>query len=152
MSSDAVIVLDGVEVADALSSTVNGRLDCRAMCAAPRHPASDADTDARAKTSLEAALKHVVADVLPNGPEPMNATFLAAARDSILTTTTIARLRSLLRVTAITAIDFFTEPTIRQLAVRLATREDTQDQLEAIADIYLEVADVAEPAPQPRFA
>lgn len=140
-----------IEVVDAFPLTVNGKLDRRAVRAALEASGAGADAVTYPKTSLEAALQHIVAGVLSNGLESVSADFFAAGGDSILATTAIAHIRSLLQVTTITAADFFTARSVRELAARLTAREDVPDQLETIAEIYLEVAGVAASAPQPNL-
>ncbi|HCS60224.1 MAG TPA: non-ribosomal peptide synthetase, partial [Microbacterium sp.] len=134
-----------IEVVEAIPLTVNGKLDRRAVRTLLEASEDDHSSVTKPESSLEAALQHIVGGVLPRGLASVAADFFVAGGDSILATTAIARIRSLLQATTITAADFFTARTVRELAARLLAREASPEQMELIAEIYLDVADVSAP-------
>lgn len=132
-----------VAVLDSIPLTINGKLD-RRVAKGLLDVAAGFDATSQPETNLEAALQHIIDGVLAKELPSVDVDFFAVGGDSILATTAIARIRSLLQVSSITAADFFTARTVRALAGLLQEREARADQIEQIAGIYLEVA---EPSP-----
>lgn len=135
------MIPERIEVLAEIPLTTNGKLDRRAV-RAQLEAGGAIESSTPPADGLEAAVQHIVSGVLPGGLNSVTVDFFAAGGDSILATSAIARMRSLLQVTTITAADFFSARTVRDISALLRSREDADSPLDAIADIYLEVAEV----------
>ncbi|GAA4387711.1 non-ribosomal peptide synthetase [Tsukamurella soli] len=133
------MIPERIDVLERIPLTRNGKLDRRAVVAA-LPTAGDVGTAVAPSSALEAALLHIVSGVLlPNGLDSVDTDFFAAGGDSILATSVVAQVRSLLQVTTVTAADFFTTRTVAGLAALLGDRAVEPQQLQAAAEIYLDV-------------
>ncbi|MBL1077230.1 amino acid adenylation domain-containing protein [Nocardia sp. 2] len=131
-----------VELLEQMPLTANGKLDRRAVTALLAPSASD-DLDAEPRTDLERALCAIVAEVLNVERIGPNDDFFSAGGDSVLATTTVARVREWLDVDHALVGDLLIGRTVAVLAQRLLARETElghPDRLEAVAQLYLDIA------------
>ncbi|KDF00236.1 peptide synthetase [Mycolicibacterium aromaticivorans JS19b1 = JCM 16368] len=136
-----------IEVFDRIPYSVGGKVDRNAIA---RRLAGrvDAGSGHRPPTgSVQSALVAIVADVLGAAVVGADDDFFALGGDSVLATTLVARIRQRLDVTDVSVADIFATRTVEALARRLGELEPA-DRLDAIAELYLEVArmDTAEVA------
>ncbi|MBF6332578.1 non-ribosomal peptide synthetase [Nocardia transvalensis] len=138
----AYMVPTRLEILDPMPLTANGKLDRRAVLAALRSGAAEAQDNAPS-TDLEAALVDIVSGVLGTDRVGVHDDFFALGGDSVLATTVIARIREWLDAPDTVVADLFATRTIAGLAQRLSTREaanGTPDRLDTVARLYMEVA------------
>lgn len=127
----------------AMPFTDNGKVDRRRVRELLERDAHAPASAAQApRNAVEAALLHIIAEVLPGPLHGIDTDFFEAGGDSVLATTAVARIRRLLHIDALTAASFFTARNVRELAHALREREDPA-RLEAVASIYREVAQEA---------
>jgi mycobactin phenyloxazoline synthetase len=134
-------------VFDRIPYSVGGKVDRNAVA---RRLAErvDAGSGHRPPTGpVQSALAAIVADVLGAATVGADDDFFALGGDSVLATTVVARIRQRLDVTEVSVADIFATRTVEALARRLGELEPA-DRLDAIAELYLEVAlmDTAEVA------
>ena len=131
-----------IEILERMPLTDNGKLDRRAVAALLEPDAARA-VDARPRTALETALATIVAEVLGVERIGVHDDFFGAGGDSVLATTAVARIREWLEVDHALVADLLVGRTVAGLAGRLVERETergTPDRLDAVAELYLEVA------------
>lgn len=143
----AHMVPQHIEVFDRIPYSVGGKVDRNTVAS---RLAERIDTGAGHRPPsgpVQTALAAIVADVLGVPQVGVDDDFFALGGDSVLATTVVARIRQRLDVTAISVADIFATRTVEALAHRLGELEPA-DRLEAIAELYLEVAlmDTAEVA------
>ncbi|MGV0794576.1 non-ribosomal peptide synthetase [Mycolicibacterium sp. XJ1819] len=133
-----------IVVTDRIPFTVNGKID---RAAAARQLAEAdvpvADAYRAPSTPLESALAAIVADVLGNtAPDGVGVDddFFALGGDSVLATQVIACVRDWLDTPTAVVTDMFATRCVAALAERLASRESDSERLDAVAEVYLEVA------------
>lgn len=128
-----------IEVFDRIPYSVGGKVDRNAVA---RRLAECVDTGTGhrpASGPVQSALAAIVADVLGVTSVGVDDDFFALGGDSVLATTVVARIRQRLDVTGVSVADVFATRTVEALAHRLGELEPA-DRLEAIAELYLEVA------------
>ncbi|MCV7017139.1 non-ribosomal peptide synthetase [Mycolicibacterium aichiense] len=128
-----------IEVFDRIPYSVGGKVDRNAVArrlaervdagTGHRHPAGP----------VQSALAAIVADILGATAVGADDDFFALGGDSVLATTLVARIRQRLDVADVSVADVFATRTVEALARRLGELEPA-DRLDAIAELYLEVA------------
>jgi mycobactin phenyloxazoline synthetase len=101
------------------------------------------------RTQLERALCHIVADLLNRDVDAVGVhdDFFSLGGDSVLATQAVAGIRRWLDSGSLMVADVFAARTVATLAQLLIGREAhpgcKEDRLEQVADVYLEIADMA---------
>ncbi|ODQ91188.1 non-ribosomal peptide synthetase [Mycolicibacterium flavescens] len=135
-----------VVVTDRIPFTVNGKIDRPAVARLLVDAEPPAAQAYRAPvTPLESALAAIVADVLGVGDDVrvgMDDDFFSLGGDSVLATQVIARVRDWLDIPTVMVTDMFAARTVAGLADRLIAREPDGERLNAVAEVYLEVAEM----------
>ncbi|OBF96177.1 non-ribosomal peptide synthetase [Mycobacterium sp. 852002-51152_SCH6134967] len=133
-----------IAVSDRIPFTVNGKIDRKAaarLLAAVEPPAAQ---EYRAPaTPLESALVAIVADVLDVDGDVrvgVDDDFFSLGGDSVLATQVVARARDWLDTPTVLVTDMFAARCVAKLADRLLGREPDAERLNAVAEVYLEVA------------
>lgn len=135
-----------VVVTDVIPFTVNGKIDRAAVArllAGAEPPAAQRYREP--STPLESALTAIVADVLNVGGDVrvgVDDDFFSLGGDSVLATQVIARVRDWLDTPSVMVTDMFAARTVAGLAARLIARESDDARLNAVAEVYLEVAEM----------
>ncbi|SEH73906.1 mycobactin phenyloxazoline synthetase [Mycolicibacterium rutilum] len=135
-----------VVVTDRIPFTVNGKIDRTVVT----RMLADADLPVAQEfrapaTPLETALTAIVAETLGIGgdtPIGVDDDFFALGGDSVLATQVIARVRDWLDTPTVLVTDMFAARSVAGLADRLTAREPDGERLNAVAEIYLEVAEM----------
>ncbi len=137
----AHMVPQHIEVLDRIPYTVGGKVDRTAVARRLAATAEPSGGHRPPSGPLQFALSAIVGEVL--GVAQLGATddFFALGADSVLATTVVARIRQRLHVAGISVADIFAARTVEALAHRLVEL-DPPDRLAAIAELYLEVADM----------
>ncbi|GAA3970270.1 non-ribosomal peptide synthetase [Actinomadura viridis] len=128
-----------------LPLTANGKVDRKALTALADAAGGEGGRAYTApRTAVEKVLARIVAGVL--GAERVGADddFFALGGDSVLATSVIARLREALDTTSLPVRVVFAERTVARIARRLGELEADAGRLEAVAGIWLMVADMPE--------
>ncbi len=131
-----------VVVLEAIPLTPNGKVDRRAVATLLEDEAHEGAACAP-RNDVEAALAHIVAEVLGAPAVGVHDDFFALGGDSVLATTAIARIRDWLDVGHAMVADLFAARTVAGLAERLDAREAQRGapgRLAVIARHYLDVA------------
>jgi mycobactin phenyloxazoline synthetase len=138
----AHMVPERVFVLDDLPLTANNKIDRRAVRAeAERRLTATAGTAVAApRTPLEAVVASVWCDALGVERVGVHDEFFAIGGDSVLATAIVAALREALDTRAVSVRALFTAPTVAGLAAELERAEPEPGRLEAVAQVYLEVA------------
>lgn len=130
-------------VTDRIPFTLAGKIDRAAV----QRQLADAEMPAgrgyRAPTNpLESALVAIVARVLgvEAGQVGVDDDFFVLGGDSLLATQAVARMREWLDTSSVMVTDMFAARCVAKLAERLREREPDADRLDAVAEVYLEVA------------
>lgn len=132
-----------IVVADRIPFTVNGKIDRKAVARLLAGAERPAPQGYRAPTTpLESALVAIVAEVLDIEADTVGVDddFFALGGDSVLATQVIARVRDWLDTPTVLVTDMFAARCVWKLAERLIVREADRARLEAVAEVYLEVA------------
>ncbi|MGV0848686.1 non-ribosomal peptide synthetase [Mycolicibacterium phlei] len=132
-----------IVVADRIPFTVNGKIDRTAVARILAEAEPPAAQSYRAPGSpLETALAGIVAETLgvDAGEVGVDDDFFALGGDSVLATQVIARVRDWLDTPTAMVTDMFATRCVAGLAERLAAREADPERLNAVAEVYLEVA------------
>lgn len=134
-----------IVVADRIPFTVNGKIDRQAVArllADAELP--EAQVYRAPATPLESALVAIVAEVLDieTGKVGVDDDFFALGGDSVLATQVIARVRDWLDTPTVLVTDMFAARRVAKLAERLIGREADTERLDAVAEVYLEVAEM----------
>ena len=132
----------------AIAYTVAGKIDRRAVTAELAAAFAAQNGYREPATPLQRALAAIIADVLAADRVGADDDFFALGGDSVLATAAVARIRSWLDAPAAVVADIFATRTVARLAERLAAAETDSGRLDAVAEVYLEVAqlDAAEVA------
>ena len=132
-----------IVVTDRIPFTVNGKIDRTAVARILAEAEPPAGQGYRAPGSpLETALTGIVADILgvDSAEVGVDDDFFALGGDSVLATQVIARVRDWLDTPTATVTDMFAARSVAALAERLTAREADPERLDAVAEVYLEVA------------
>ncbi|GAA2723829.1 non-ribosomal peptide synthetase [Actinocorallia aurantiaca] len=131
---------------DELPLTANAKIDRRALAALVAAETGTGGAQVPPRTALERLIARTMAEVTGTVSVSVGADsdFFALGGDSVLATTVIARLREALDTTSLPVRVLFAERTVERVARRLNELERTPGRLEAIADIWLSVADMSE--------
>ncbi|BBX23207.1 phenyloxazoline synthase MbtB [Mycolicibacter terrae] len=124
----------------AISYTVSGKIDRRAVTAELAAVFAAGDGYREPATPLQRALAAIVAEVLGTARVGADDDFFALGGDSVLATTAVARIRTWLDAPGTVVADIFAARTVVALADRLNARESDPGRLDAVAEVYLEVA------------
>ena len=132
-----------VVVTDRIPFTINGKIDRKAAArqlANAELPA--AQVFRPPSTPLEHALLAIVGEVLDVSPERVGIDddFFSLGGDSVLATQVIARVRDWLDTPTALVTDMFSARCVSRLAERLVGREPDAERLDAVAEVYLEIA------------
>jgi mycobactin phenyloxazoline synthetase len=121
----------------------NGKIDRKAVAGMLAAAEPSAGHGYRApSTPLELALAAIVGDVLGRNGIGVDDDFFALGGDSVLATTTVARIRDWLDTPTVMVPDIFATRTVDALARRLSAREPDSDRLEQVAELYLEISEM----------
>ncbi|VEG40126.1 amino acid adenylation enzyme/thioester reductase family protein [Mycolicibacterium flavescens] len=133
-----------IAVSDRIPFTVNGKIDRKAAAWLLADVEPPAAQEYRAPaTPLESALVAIVADVLDVDDDVrvgVDDDFFSLGGDSVLATQVIARVRDWLDTPTVLVTDMFAARCVAKLAERLLGREPDAERLNAVAEVYLEVA------------
>ena len=133
---------------DTIPFTVGGKVDRRAVdsvlaASAARHGDQRGPDFRKPTTALERALARIIADILGRDQVGAADDFFALGGDSVLAAQTVGRIRKWLDAPSIMVADIFAARTVAALATVLAGHESGSDRLEQVAELYLEVVDMA---------
>lgn len=133
-----------IVVSDRIPFTVNGKIDRTAVARLLADAEPPAAQAYRAPaTPLESALVAIVADVLDVDDDArigVDDDFFSLGGDSVLATQAIAQVRDWLDTPTVLVTDMFAARCVAKLAERLLRREPDAERLNAVAEVYLEVA------------
>lgn len=134
-----------IAVTDRIPFTLAGKIDRAAVqrqLAAVEVPAGHAYR--APSTPLESALVAIVARVLgvDAGQVGVDDDFFALGGDSLLATQAVALVRDWLDTSSVMVPDMFAARCVAKLAERLREREPDSERLDAVAEVYLEVAEM----------
>ncbi|MEB3067717.1 non-ribosomal peptide synthetase [[Mycobacterium] vasticus] len=125
---------------DAIPYTVAGKIDRRAVTAELAAAFAAEEGYREPATPLQRALAAIIAEVLSADRVGADDDFFALGGDSVLATTAVARIRTWLDMPGAVVADIFATRTVAGLASRLAAGEADPRRLDAVAEVYLEVA------------
>ncbi|BBY35074.1 non-ribosomal peptide synthetase [Mycolicibacter minnesotensis] len=131
-----------LQVVTAIPYTVSGKIDRRAVTAELAAALAATDGHREPAGPLQGALAAIIAEVLGRGVAGLGADddFFALGGDSVLATAVVARIRTWLDVPGAVVADIFATRTVAKLAERLTSRDTDPGRLDAVAEVYLEVA------------
>lgn len=137
-----------LQVVSAIPYTVSGKIDRRAVTADLAAAMAAGDGYREPAGPLQRALAAIVAEVLGAARVGADDDFFALGGDSVLATAAVSRIRTWLDAPGAVVADIFATRTVAGLASRLAAAEADAGRLDAVAEVYLEVAqlDAAEVA------
>ncbi len=124
----------------AIPYTVSGKIDRRAVTAELAAGMAASDGYREPVTPLQRALGAIISEVLGVARVGADDDFFALGGDSVLATTAVSRIRTWLDAPGAAVADIFATRTVAKLADRLAAAEPDPGRLDAVAEIYLEVA------------
>ncbi|WP_375484798.1 phosphopantetheine-binding protein, partial [uncultured Mycobacterium sp.] len=138
----AYMVPRHLSLVDRIPFTAGGKIDRRTVADQLKASlAGSAQPDRRAaSTPVEAALAAIIGGVLGVETVGVDDDFFALGGDSVLATQAVARIRTWLDAPHAMVADMFAAPTVSALARLLSCREHDGGRLDAVAEIYLEVA------------
>ncbi|MEB3061608.1 non-ribosomal peptide synthetase [[Mycobacterium] zoologicum] len=129
-----------LRVVSAIPYTVSGKIDRRAVTAEVAAAFAAGDGYREPVTPLQRALAAIIAEVLRADRVGLDDDFFALGGDSVLATAAISRIRTWLDVPGAVVADIFATRTVAGLAARLTAAEADPGRLDAVAEVYLEVA------------
>ncbi|ORW16648.1 non-ribosomal peptide synthetase [Mycolicibacter nonchromogenicus] len=124
----------------AIPYTVSGKIDRRAVTAELAADMAAGDGYREPAGPLQRALAAIIAEVLGVARVGADDDFFALGGDSVLATAAVSRIRTWLDAPGAVVADIFATRTVAGLAARLAAAEDAPGRLDAVAEVYLEVA------------
>jgi mycobactin phenyloxazoline synthetase len=134
-----------IVVTDRIPFTVAGKIDRKAAARQLADAEPPAAQAYRAPaTPLESALVAIVAEVLDVAAERvgLDDDFFSLGGDSVLATQVVARVRDWLDTPTAVVTDMFATRCVSKLAERLLGREPDGERLNAVAEVYLEIAEM----------
>ncbi|GAY08790.1 salicylate synthase [Pseudonocardia sp. N23] len=139
------MVPEEVVVLDVLPLTGNNKIDRKAVRelasqALGREPAAAE----LARTPVERVIAAVWRDVLGVEQVGVHDEFFAIGGDSVLATSIVAALRDALDTRSVSVRSLFGAPTVAGLAAAMVDAEDEPDRLDAVAHVWLEVAELSD--------
>lgn len=137
-----------LQLVSAIPYTVSGKIDRRAVSTELATALAATDGHREPVGPLQRALAAIIAEVLGAARVGADDDFFALGGDSVLATAAVSRVRTWLDVPGAVVADIFATRTVAKLAERLTSRETDPGRLDAVAEVYLEVAqlDAAEVA------
>ncbi|KLO27898.1 peptide synthetase [Mycolicibacter heraklionensis] len=129
-----------LHVVSAIPYTVSGKIDRRAVTAELAAAMAAGDGYREPVGPLQRALAAIVAEVLGAARVGADDDFFALGGDSVLATAAVSRIRTWLDAPGAVVADIFATRTVAGLASRLAAAEADPGRLDAVAEVYLEVA------------
>ncbi|MGE2690385.1 amino acid adenylation domain-containing protein [Mycolicibacterium pulveris] len=132
-------------VSDRIPFTLAGKIDRAAVQRQLAQAEVPAGNAYRAPSNpLESALVAIIARVLGVGAHQVGVDddFFALGGDSLLATQAVARVRDWLDTSSVMVTDMFAARCVAKLATRLREREADSERLDAVAEVYLEVAEM----------
>lgn len=132
-----------VEVADAIPLTGNGKIDHAAILALTERRYA-ADDYVAPRNALERALTLILGDVLEVQRVGIDDDFFRIGGDSVRGTLAVARVMEGLDTQEVSVGDLFLGRTVRGLADRMIARSSDTTRLDAVAQIYCEIADMTD--------
>ncbi|MGB3521268.1 MAG: amino acid adenylation domain-containing protein [Mycobacterium sp.] len=129
-----------LQLVSAVPYTVSGKIDRRAVTAELAAAMAAGDGYREPSGPLQRALAAIIAEVLGAARVGADDDFFALGGDSVLATAAVSRIRTWLDAPRAVVADIFATRTVAGLASRLAAVEVDPDRLDAVAEIYLEVA------------
>lgn len=127
----------------AIPYTVSGKIDRRAVAAELVAAVAAVDGYREPVTPLQRALTAIITGVLGVdrvGRVGIDDDFFALGGDSVLATAAVSRIRTWLDAPGAVVADIFAARTVSRLAERLAAGDADPGRLDAVAEVYLEVA------------
>ncbi len=142
------MVPDLIVPVDAIPYTVGGKIDRKSADvvlarAVQRRSEETAPSHRGPSTTLERALTDITAGLLGIDGPSVDDDFFALGGDSVLATQLVARIRAWLDIPTVMVADIFAARSISKLALLLTGREAGSSRLAEVAQIYLEVAEMA---------
>ncbi|OBG40246.1 non-ribosomal peptide synthetase [Mycolicibacter heraklionensis] len=137
-----------LQLVSVIPYTVSGKIDRRAVTAELAAAMAAGDGYREPAGPLQCALAAIIAEVLGGARVGADDDFFALGGDSVLATAAVSRIRTWLDAPGAVVADIFATRTVAGLAARLAASEADPGRLDAVAEVYLEVAqlDAAEVA------
>ncbi|MGB3332711.1 MAG: amino acid adenylation domain-containing protein, partial [Mycobacterium sp.] len=129
-----------LQLVSAIPYTVSGKIDRRAVTAELAAAMAAGDGYREPSGPLQRALAAIVAEVLGAARVGADDDFFALGGDSVLATAAVSRIRTWLDAPGAVVADIFATRTVAGLASRLAAAEADPGRLDAVAEVYLEVA------------
>ena len=137
---------------ESLPLTANGKVDRKALAALVAAEAGEGAAHVEPRTALEKVIARVIGEVLNVERVGADDDFFALGGDSVLATNVIARLREALDTTALPVRVVFTQRTVARIAQRFAELDAEPGRLEAVAEIYLTVAEMSDEEVETRLS
>lgn len=129
-----------LQLVSVIPYTVSGKIDRRAVSTELATCLAATDGHREPAGPLQRALAAIVAEVLGAARVGADDDFFALGGDSVLATAAVSRVRTWLDVPGAVVADIFATRTVAKLAERLTSRETDPGRLDAVAEVYLEVA------------
>ena len=129
-----------LQLVSAIPYTVAGKIDRRAVSAALAAGLAGEQGYRAPVTALQGALAAIIAAVLGAVSVGADDDFFALGGDSVLATAAVSRIRTWLDAPGAVVADIFAARTVAKLADRLVAGDTDPGRLEAVAQVYLEVA------------
>lgn len=131
--------------------TDSGKIDRTAIASSLAEASAQQSRDTATRfeappTTLEKALCHIVGEVLhlANNTVGVYDDFFSLGGDSILATQAVARIREDLDSPNLMVSDVFATRNVAGLAERITTREASDERLDLLAQLYLEIVDMSD--------
>lgn len=139
------MVPEKVVVLDALPLTGNNKIDRTAVRAlAAQALGTEPVAVEPARTPVERVIATVWRDTLGVEQVGVHDEFFAIGGDSVLATSIVAALREALDTRSVSVRSLFGAPTVGGLAAAMVAAEDDPQRLDAVAQVWLEVAELSD--------